>query len=332
MKARHPAKHGLIGLIMLCFASIPMAAGAQSAQSWPSKPIHVITPFPTGGINDIVIRAVSEKMADYLGQPIVIEQKTGAGGNIGTSFVAASKPDGYTWLASSFPVLSVAPVLYKDPPFDPVKDFRGAAKIAAVPNVLVAYPGLGINSVDELVEYGKKNPKALFYGSPARGSSANIATEELKRAAGFDASQVIYKGAAPAITDLISGQIQFTQAAIPLAAPQIQAGKLKALAVMSLEPSSLLPDVPTMKDSKYRDAIVEPWYGIHVPAGTPDEIVDRINQAAIKALASPEVRGKLESVGGTVAPPTSARDVDKETLAEVQRWQALAKEVNLSGE
>jgi len=279
-----------------------------------------------------VIRAVSEKMSQYLGQPIIVEQKTGAGGNIGTSFVAASKPDGYTWLASSFPVLSVAPVLYKDPPFDPIKDFRAAAKLAVSPNVLVAYPGLGVNSVEELVAYGKAHPKALFYGSPAHGSSANISTEELKRIAGFNASQVLYKGAVPALTDLISGRIQFTQASVSLAAPQIKAGKLKALAIMSLEPSSLLPDVPTMKGSKYSAAIVEPWYAIHVPARTSDAIVQQINQAAIKALESPDIRAKLANVGAAVARPASPKEVDEETRSEVQRWQSLAKVVDLAGE
>lgn len=318
-----------MAFMLLGFAAAPWEV---CAASWPDRPIHVITPFPVGGINDIVIRAVSEKMSEELGQPIVIEQKIGAGGNIGTSFVASSKPDGYTWLASSFPVLSVAPVLYKDPPFDPIKDFRAAAKLAVVPNVLVAYPGLGVKSVDDLVEYGKKHPQALFYGSPAKGSSANIATEELKRIAGFNASQVIYKGAAPALTDLISGRIQFTQTAVSLAAPQIKAGKLQPLAIMSMEPSPLLPDVPTMKGSKYSAAIVEPWYGIHVPAATPGAIVERINQAAIKALASPDVRQKLNNVGGTAAGPLSPQEVDNETRAEVQRWQALAKVVDLGGE
>lgn len=322
-----------IQIVVCGFAvGLPLTVGAQSASPWPNKPIHAITPFPTGGVNDIVIRAISEKMSEELGQPIIIEPKVGAGGNIGTSFVAASKPDGYTWLASSFPVLSVAPVLYKDPPFNPIKDFRAAAKTAVAPNVLVSYPGLGVNSVEELVAYGKANPQALFYGSPAKGSSANIATEELKRIAGFNASQVLYKGAVPALTDLISGRIQFTQTSVSLAAPQIKAGKLKALAIMSLEPSSLLPDVPTMKGSAYSNAIVEPWFGIHVPAKTPDAIVERINQAALKALASPSVREKLMNIGATPAKPATPQEVDEETRAEVLRWQALAKVVDLAGE
>lgn len=328
---KHVRKFG-IAFAISYFVTLAAAGAAQSDAQWPTQPIHVITPFPTGGINDIVIRSVSEKMSEYLGQPIVIEQKTGAGGNIGTNFVAHSKPDGYTWLASSFPVLSVAPVLYKNPPFDPLKDFRGAAKLAVVPNVLVAYPGLGVNTVDELVAYGKGHPNALFYGSPAKGSSVNIATEEFKRAAGFNASQVVYKGAAPAITDLISGRIQFTQVGIALAAPQVKAGKLKALAIMSFEGSPILPDVPTMKGSKYSAAIVEPWYGIHVPAQTPDAIVERVNRAAIKALESPNVKKKLASIGGIASEPLSPHDIDAQTRAEVQRWQTLAKFVNLAGE
>lgn len=298
------------------------------ADSWPNRDVHVITPFPAGGINDLVIRAVTKVMSEELGQTIIVEQKTGAGGNIGTSYVAKSKPDGYTWLASSFPVLSIAPVLYDDAPFDPIKDFRGAAKLAAVPNVLVVDPSLGINTIDELISYGKANPDGLFYGSPAKGSSANVGSEELKRAGEFNATQVLYKGAGPALIDLATGRIQFTQTSISLALPQIKTGKIKALAVMSDTPSSLLPDIPTMKDSKYREAVVEPWYGIHVPANTPKEIITKINKVALHALQSSEVQEQIAGFGGTIAAPLSPEVVDKETEHEVKRWQTLAQEVD----
>ncbi|GLC91793.1 hypothetical protein Tamer19_12010 [Cupriavidus sp. TA19] len=264
-----------------------------------------------------------------MGQPIVIEQKLGADGNIGTDAVAKSAPDGYTWLASSFP-LTVAPALHASLSFDPIKDFRAVALTATAPNVLVVAPQVPASTIGDFIAYAKANPGRVFYAIPANGSSAHIGTEVLKRQAGFEATQVLYKGAPAALLDVIAGRVQFMLVSSSLAAPQVKAGKLKALAVIAPKRSPLLPGVPTIVEAGYAAALVVPWFGIHVPAGTPDPIVRKINQGVAAALATPDVRARLESAGLTPAEPRAPNEVDASLQEEVLRWRQLAKQIDLS--
>lgn len=307
------------------------ASLAQGVQDWPARPIRVITPFPAGGINDIVMRVVAEKLSTAWSQPIVIEQKLGADGNIGTDAVAKSAPDGYTWLASSFP-LTVAPALHAALPFDPIKDFRAAALTATAPNVLVVAPQMPVNSLGDFIAYAKAHPGKVFYAIPANGSSAHIGTEVFKRLAGFEATQVLYKGAPPALLDVIAGRVQFMLVSSTLAAQQIKAGKLKALAMISPQRSALLPGVPTIGEAGYAAALVVPWFGVHVPAGTPEPVVQKINQAITIALASPDVRSRLENAGLTPAEPRTPKEIDASLREEVLRWRQLAKQIDLSSQ
>lgn len=316
-------------LLSVVSMSATTAAFAQTESSWPSRPIRVITPFPTGGINDVIARIVAENIAPRLGQPIVVEPKTGAGGNIGTDAVAKSAPDGYTWLASSFPVMSLAPALYASLPFDPVGDFRGAAMTASAPNVLVVSSQLPVNTVAELVAYAKTKPQGLTYASPGNGSSAHLGTELLKRSAGFVAQQVIYRGAPPALVDVMGGVVDFMLASVSLAAPQLKAGKLKALAIMDTQRSPLAPNVPTLAEAGYREEPIVPWFAIHVPAGTPTAIVQRVNREVERALKDPGVRERLEKAGAKAAEPASPDAIDARVRDEVRKLGEFAREIHL---
>jgi tripartite-type tricarboxylate transporter receptor subunit TctC len=301
--------------------------GAQ--ESWPSRPIRVISPFPAGGINDVIIRIVTDKVSPALGQPIVVEAKTGASGRIGAEFVAKSAADGYTWLASSGPVFTAAPALFNNLPFDPVKDFRGAAMTGTAPNILVVPPQLPVSNLRELVTYAKSASSEVFYASPGEGSSAHLGTEAFMRDAGFTATQVKYRGAPPALIDLMGGRVQFMMVSASLAATQIAAGKLKGLAVMDVHRYSGAPDIPTVAEAGFHVQPVVPWFGVHIPARTPDAIVNRINREVEAALADPEVKTRLQKSGATPAAPMRPEQIDANVKAEVARFQKLARDNNL---
>lgn len=314
---------GIPGLMML---SGPLF-GAQ--ESWPSRPIRVTTPFPAGGINDVIVRIVTDKVSSALGQPVVVEAKTGAAGNIGTESVAKSDADGYTWLASSGPVFTAAPALFNTLPFDPLRDFRGAAMMATAPNILAVPPQLPVSNVRELVAYAKSASSGVFYATPGAGSSAHLGTEAFMRDAGFTATQVTYRGAPPALLDLMGGRVQFMMVSASLAATQIAAGKLKGLAVMDVRRYPGAPDIPTVAEAGFHVQPVVPWFGIHVPARTPDAIVNRINREVEAALADSEVKVRLQKAGATPAMPVRPAQIDADMKAEVARFQQLARDNNL---
>ncbi len=311
------------GLLML---STPLSIAQER---WPSKPIRVISPFPAGGINDLISRIVADKVSPAFGQAIVVEAKTGAGGNIGTEFVAKSEPDGYTWLASSGPVFTAAPALWKTLPFDPIRDFRAVAMLATAANILVVPPQLPVSNLRELVQYAKATPGGITYATPGAGSSAHLGTEAFMRDAGFTATQVVYRGAPPALLDLIGGRVQFMMISASLAATQIAAGKLKGLAVMDVRRFAGAPDIPTVVEAGFNVQPVVPWFAIHVPAKTSNAIVDRINREVQAALADPDVIAKLHRAGATPATPMRPQQVDAEIKAQVVSFQQLAKDNNL---
>lgn len=323
-----PARRAFVvgmAALMLC-----AGAGADAREDWPARPIRVVTPFPAGGINDTVIRIVCEKVAAALGQPIIVEVKAGAAGAIGTDFVAKSEPDGYTWLASSGPVFTAAPALFQTLPFDPLKDFRAAAMLATAPNILVVPPQLPVSNLRELVAYARQTPGGISYATPGAGSSAHLGTEAFMRDAGFSATQVAYRGAPPALLDLIGGRVQFMMVSASLAAAQIGAGKLKGLAVMDTRRYPGAADIPTVAEAGFNVEPVVPWFAIHVPARTSDAIVARINREVVAALADPQVRASLGKAGAAAAEPAAPRQIDAAMQAEAARFQALAREQNLA--
>jgi tripartite-type tricarboxylate transporter receptor subunit TctC len=300
------------------------AIGATAcAQPYPSKPLRIIVPYAPGGGVDIVARTLGQELTRRLGQQIVIENKTGAGGNIGSDAVAKATPDGYTLLIAS-PANAVNPSLYSKMPFNPVRDLAPVALIAIVPAVLLASPALPVKSVKELIALAKAKPGTLNFGSGGSGTTEHLAGEMLNAQAGIDMLHVPYKGGAAVLPDLISGQISLFFVNQLFALPYVKAGTVKALGVASDERSPALPDVPTFAENGYADFRVSVWYGIMAPAATPKAIVAQLNREINAALASPEMKERLQTMSAKALPGTSA-DFAAFFADEMTRWARVVK-------
>lgn len=299
-------------------------APTVSAQKFPSKPVHLIIPYPAGGIVDLLGRAVTEKIAAGWGEPILVEVKPGASSNIGTDFVAKSAPDGYTWLMTGPAILS-NPSIYGNLPWDPLRDFQGVGVAVWNLNVAVIPASLPVNTLAEFVAYAKARPGELNFGNPGTGSSNHLSTELFQQVAGIKMVNVGYKGQPPAIPDLINGRLQFKIVALGLATPHIKSGKLKALAVFSPERLKQLPDVPTVAEAGYPEAGLVPWYGIYVPKGTPKELVAQINAEINKSLSSPEVQARIEKLGSLPGPAKSPDEIQAMMKSDSERWGKVVR-------
>ena len=308
-------------LLAGCFA----LAGLAAAQDYPSRPIRMIVPYGTGGVTDITSRIVAPRMADILGQSIVIENRAGGASMLGTDAVAKSRPDGYTVLLTST-ALAANHILFKKIPYDPVKDLVSVSLLSTVPTVLVVHPGVPANSVKDLVDLVKAKPGSINYGSAGNGSGNHLTTEVFKHAAGIDVQHIPYKGGGAVMTDLVGGQVTFVFAVLPTAYPYITSGKLRALGVSSLQRSAALPDVPTVAESGYPGFSVAEWLGIFVPAGTPPAIVERLNNAATRALQHPEVQTRLKALGAEIIGGQPG-NMDKDLRSEIANWTRLAQQV-----
>jgi tripartite-type tricarboxylate transporter receptor subunit TctC len=291
-------KSALSRLSLFCAALVASAAFAQ--QSYPTHAITVIVPFAAGGNNDVSGRIVAKKLGDILGQPVVVENKTGAAGAIGAASVATAKPDGYTLgFLSSGPVAANVS-LYKSLSYDPRKDFAPIARVTTSPSVLVVNPAMPVKDLGEFIAYAKQNPGKLNYGTAGNGSSPHLAGALFESMAGVQMVAIAYRGGAPALTDLMAGQVQAVFNPILEVMPQIRAGKLRALAVTTDKRSSLLPELPALGE-RYPGYEVLTWNGLFAPAGTPPEIIEKLNAAVRKAVADPEVVAKLTELGLEVA-------------------------------
>jgi tripartite-type tricarboxylate transporter receptor subunit TctC len=286
-------------------AALPIAAllvaGPAAAQTYPAKPIRVIVPFTPGSGTDIVARAVGEKLSVALGQPVVVENRPGAGGTIGANLVAKADPDGYTLLVHSSGH-TVNPAIYTNLPYDTAKDFVGVTPLASLPNVLIVAPGAAFKSVQELVAVAKAKPGQLNYASAGTGSATHMNAEKFRVRAGFEATHVPYKGTPEAITDTMTGRIDFFFAPLVSARPMIADGKVLALAVGARDRSPLLPDVPTTVEAGVADSDYNFWVGMFAPAKTPRAIVARLNEETLKALRTPELVERLRTLGATPMP------------------------------
>ena len=311
-----------------------MAAGAllaafallSHAQApFPSKPIRIVVPFPAGGTTDILARAVAQKLTETMGQTVVVDNRPGAGGNIGAELVAKSPPDGYTLLMGTVGTHAINASLYAKMPYDHVRDFAPVILVAGVPNVLVVNPSVPANNVQELIAYIKANPGKVNFASSGSGTSIHLAGELFKTMAGVSMTHVPYKGSAPAVTDLLGGQVQLMFDNLPSALPQIKAGKLRALAVTSAQRASALPDVPTVAEAGLPGFDATSWFGLLAPAGTPKDVVAKLNAEVAKWLASPEAREKLASQGA-IAAGQSPEDFTRHIAAETAKWQKVVKE------
>ncbi len=312
---------------VLAAACASLAPGQSLAQKFPEKPIRFIVPFPPGGGNDILARLIAPKMGESLGQPVVIDNRAGAGGNIGTDLAAKSPPDGYTIVIASNQV-TMNPALYAKLPFDIEKDFAPVALAASVPMVLAVHPSVPANNVRDLIALAKANPGKYNYSTPGSGTPQHIAYEVFNHAAGTKITHVPYKGTGPAIADLIAGQVQMAFGTMASVDQHIKAGKLRALAVATPKRSQAMPNVPTVAESALGGFDVSLWYSILAPAGTPAPILARLSAEVAKALAAPDVRDRLVSQGFEISylPPEQMNALMKSDIA---RWGKSLREIGL---
>ena len=324
-KTLSSAAHRRFTVLLLVFATL--AAGAPVAalgEGYPTKPIRLVVPFPAGGSLDVVARAIGQKLTEAWGQPVVIDNRPGAGGNIGADLVAKSAPDGYTILEGALSTHAVNVSLYSKMPYDPVRDFAPITLVAVTPNVLVLNPSVPANSVKELIAYAKANPGKLSFGSGSNGSAGHLAGELFKTEAGVDMVHVPYKGAAPAMQDLLSGQIQLMFDNLANSMQQVRAGKLKALAVTTEHRSTLVPDLPTLSESGLPGFDISTWWGFFAPAGTPKEIIVKWNTEVARILATPEMKAFFAQQGAEPS-PTSPEAFGAMIRREIAKYAKIVK-------
>lgn len=288
--------------VFIVFIAFIANVSAQS-QPYPNKPIKIISPFATGGIADTFSRVVGQGLSESLGQPVVVENKTGGGGNIGADFVAKAPADGYTLVMGNIGSHAVNPYLIKNMPYDPLKDFEPVAYVLDAEGLLVVNPAIPVKNVNELIAYVKARPGQVSYGSGGMGTTSHLAGELFKSLAKVDMTHIPYKGNAPAITDLIGGQTQVMFATMPTVLPYVKTDKLKALAVIGSSRASSLPDVPTVAET-LPGFDVSNWIGIFAPAGTPKPIISKLNAEIIKIMQQPAVQKRLETEGAKFKPMT----------------------------
>lgn len=318
----------LFPLRLLTTLGCALLLSTAAAQSWPTKPIRLVVPFTPGGSSDILGRAIGQKLAESLGQPVIIDNVPGAGGSVGADKVAKAAPDGYTLLMGHIGTLAVNPAIYPKLPYDPVRDFAPVAWVANVPNVLVVHPKVPAQNLRELVTYAKGRPGRLNYGSGGNGSAAHLATEYLKMQTGTFIVHVPYRGAAPAVGDLVAGQTDLLFTGAPALISFIKSGQLRALAVSSKTRLPALPEVPTVAESGYPGFEADQWYGMVAPAGTPADIVNKLNTHINQALSSPELKARLMSEGA-IAVPTTPEAYGALIRREIERWKPVVKAGNI---
>lgn len=307
-------------LVML----IAFAATNVHAQVYPSKPIRLLVPFPAGGAVDITARALSAELTRLLGQPVVAENRTGAGGNIAAEAVARSAPDGYTLLMTTSAIMAVNPVLYAKISFDPVKDFAPISVVAAASNVLIVHPSLPATSVAELVALVRANPAKYSYGSSGNGTSTHLAAEMFKMMTGVELLHVPYKGGPPSLIDLVAGQVNMVFELLPTAVPLIRSGKVRALAYAGVRRSPLLAEVPSFAESGLPGYESTVWFGVVAPVGTPASIVARLSAAIAQAVKQPDLGERLTNMGYEVS-STTPEQMSEMVRVEIPRWSRVVK-------
>jgi tripartite-type tricarboxylate transporter receptor subunit TctC len=309
-------------------AALVLASAATAAQSYPDKPIRLVVPFPAGGTTDILARTVGQRLTMAWGQPVIIENRPGAGATIGADYVAKAHPDGYTLLMAAVHH-TIAANYYKKLPYSLQKDLAPVSVVAIVPNVLVVRPDLPVSNVQELIAYAKANPGKLTYASNGAGTAHNLIGEQFKTMTGTDIMHIPYKGSAPALTDLMGGRVTMMFDTVSSCLPYVKAGKLKALAVATSRRSSVLPDVPTLSEAGLKGFDIASWFGVMAPAGTPADIIDKLSAEIDKSLADPEVRKQLQPIGAEPAggTPQAMRDrID----TEVKNYGELMKHAGMT--
>ena len=322
-------KKSTLTLLLITTLASVTAAFAQDAKDYPSRPIKFIIPYPPGGGTDVVARILSEPLAAVLGQPIIIDNRGGAGGSLGTEIAAKAAPDGYTILFT-LSSHTINPKLYANLPFDTERDFAPVSLAALSPQILVANPSVPANNIRELIALAKREPGKLNFASVGTGSPAHIAGELLKLKTGVDMVHVPYKGGGPAIADALGGQVQLAIVTLPAAIQYVKAGRLKALAVASDQRSAAAPDIPTIAET-VPGCVVNSWYGALAPAKTPQAIVAKLQAAFVKVLAMPEVKEKLFAQGAEAQSSTSAEFAAR-IHDELKEWEYVIREAKIKVE
>ena len=320
----------ILSALVLSMLGAVSTGTALAQANYPDKPVRFVVPYPPGGGTAVIARIVQDRFQALLGQPIIIDNKGGAGGSVGSELAARAAPDGSTVLFT-LSSHTINPAIYPKLSFDTIKDFESIGTVASLPQILVANPMVPASTVAELVALAKAKPELLAYASVGNGSPGHLAGELFKLRTGTQMTHIPYRGGGPAVTDVISGQVPLLWVSIPAAAQFVKTGKLKAFAVSTLKRSAAFPDVPTVQETGVPDFEVDSWYAMFVPARTPQPVIDRLNRALNTIVAEPGIRDKLlaqgaEGVGGT--PQTLTRIV----AAEIPKWAKLAKDANIKAD
>ena len=297
-------RRAAIGAIALAAATLSLGAAAQA---YPTKPITIVVPFAAGGTTDILARLVGQYLTTELGQPVVVDNKAGAGGNIGGALAAKAPADGYTLFMGTVGTHAINAALYKKMPFDHVKDFAPLSRVANVPNLLVSHPSQPFKTVPEMIAYAKANPGKINFGSPGNGASPHLSGELFKSMAKVELTHIPYKGSAPAVSDLLGNQIAIMFDNMPSVIPHVRSGKLRAIAISTAKRSPELPDVPTIAEAGVPGYEAVSWFGLFAPAATPKPVLDKLSTALSKVLANPEVQKKISAQGGETVNETPAQ-------------------------
>ncbi len=315
-------------LILYCLAAFRIAPFAFAADVYPNKPIRMVVTFPAGGPTDVIMRVIGQKLSDGWGHPVVIDNRGGAGGIIGTEIVARAAPDGYTFLVGTAGGMSINPALQPRLSYDPFRDFTPVAMLVINPQILVVHPAVPVKTLKELVALAKSRPGQFNFASAGTGTATHLGLELLKLTAGIDVVHVPYKGGAPAVADLIAGQVQMLFVSIPSVLPHVRAGKLKAIAVSSAKRSASAPDIPTVAESGYPDFEYSNWNALFAPAATSPQIVRKMNAEIVRILDDPEVKRRLTSQGADPAPDTPAA-LAKYMRNDHERWKKVIRTAGL---
>jgi tripartite-type tricarboxylate transporter receptor subunit TctC len=321
-----PVVRQLLGALLLC-----AAAGTAGAQAWPAKPLRVVVSYAPGGVTDLVARSIATPLGEALGQSVVVENRPGASGLIGTEVVAKSPPDGYT-LLMFVDGNSMMPAALKTIQHDPVKSFAQVTLLGRGSLVLVAHPTFPAGTLQDMVQYAKKNPGELSFATPGKSGPQHLSFESLKTQGGFTALHIPYKGGGQAIVDVVAGQVKVAILGLAPSLPHIKSGKLRALAVTTRERSMALPDVPTVAESGYPGFEVAQWQGLVAPAGTPAAVISRLHAELLKVMRMPAIIEKLASIGMVNATSASPAEFTQMVQQEVDRWPGLFKAAGIQPE
>jgi tripartite-type tricarboxylate transporter receptor subunit TctC len=327
---RNFSRRGWLALaaVLLGLASLPIAPSAGRAAGYPDRPIRIIVPFEAGGGGDIIVRLIGQQLSQRLGQPVVVENHTGASGNIGTDYVAHARPDGYTLLMANVAPMAINAALFKQLPYNPVKDFTAISPLAVFANILVVPPSLNVHSVGELVALSKSRPAGLNYASAGAGSITNLAAVMFRLATRINMVQVPFRGGGPAVAALVGAQVDLYFSSLPAALPYVKDGRLVALGVTSAKRTASAPDIPTLAESGLAGFNADTWIGLVGPAGLPDDVVARLNAAVTEILHSPEMAERLRKFGAEPSIGTAA-DYAAYIRAENARWADVVRQAGI---